>query len=356
MTDNSAAEQAAPPAQATPAGHATPDGQSTPGEQSSPATPASNKPTRWYDSRRVRITFMALFLAATFLVVAKSVDVAEFTAAFRKMNPWWFLAAFFAAMPAWLGAAIPIVVFSPPGSGVTVRGATLTQVASSFVGVATPAGLGPIALTVRYLQKCGLTTAQALTANILTQLVQFIVSLVVVVVALVFTGMSPNLKVPWGTVGLVAGAVLLAVALVMLVPKWRAWIRTQVTTLWSRVYPEAVWALHHPRQLTIALGGAALQTLADVSSFLFAVLAFGTHVNWWKAAAIYLIFKTLGGLMPSPGGVGTVEASLAGGLRLIGVPAAEGVTIGVGYRLATFYAPIPLGFAAFRYLQRKQMV
>lgn len=318
------------------------------------ATPAPAKPAHWYSSKRARIIFMVVFLAATIAIVAKSIDPKQFADAMEKMNPWWFLASFFAAMPSWLGAAIPIAVFSP--KKVSLRGLTLTQVASSFVGVATPAGLGPIALTIRYLTKNGLTSAQAIAANLLTQLCQFIVSVVVVIGAIVITGTDPKVKIPWHTVGLVALGVLAVVVVIFVVPRWRTWVVTEAKTIWDRTYPQAVWALKHPKQLGIALAGSALQTVADVTSFLFAVMAFGTHVDWFKAAAVYLIFKTLGGLLPSPGGVGTVEASLAAGLALVGVPAAQGVTIAVGYRLATFYAPILIGYIAFRYMQRKQMI
>lgn len=317
-------------------------------------TPAPAKPTRWYSTKRARVIFMVVFLAATIAVVATSINPKQFAEAMEAMNPWWFLASFFAAMPSWLGAAIPIAVFSPVR--VSLRGLTLTQVASSFVGVATPAGLGPIALSIRYLTKHGLTAAQAIAANVLTQLCQFVVSVLVVVGALIATGTDPHVTIPWHTVGWVALGVVALVVVILAVPRWRRWTSSELKAVWNRTYPEAVWALKHPKQLGIALAGSALQTLADVTSFLFAVLAFGTHVDWWKAAAVYLVFKTLGGLLPSPGGIGTVEASLAAGLALVGVPAAQGVTIAVGYRLATFYAPIVIGYIALRYLQRKQMI
>ncbi len=333
----------------------------SPGSSGSGGSSATNSttekaPTKWYNKGWARFLFTAVFMAVAVYVVAKSVNPGEIEDALKKTNPWWLIACFFAAMPAWLGAAIPVVVFSPPDKNVSVQGVTLAQVAASFVGVAAPAGLGPIALTIRYLTKNGLTTAQALAANILTQLVQFMVSLVVVVGAIIVTGLNPDLHVPWRTVGLVLLGLLAALMLVVLVKRWRDWLISSSESLWDRIYPEAVWALKHPKKLSVALGASILQTVADVSSFLFAILAFGAEVNWWKAAATYLIFKTIGGMMPSPGGIGTVEASLAAGLAMVGVPTAQGVTIAVGYRIATFYAPIILGYIAFRYMERKKMI
>ena len=317
---------------------------------------ARQAPPKWHATRAARFALAALFIGATIYVVAKSVDPAQFAEALKKMNPWWFLASFVAAMPAWLGAAIPIKVFSPPGSKVSLRDLTLVQVASSFVGVATPAGLGPLALSMSYLTKAGVSSARALAANILAQISQFLVSAVVVVFALVTTGMSPDVKIPWQTVEKVALVVLVVLALLALVTKWRNWVLNEARTFWDRTKPEIVFAASHPKQLLIALGGAVLQTTADVSSFLFAILAFGGHADWAKAAAVYLIFRTLGGLLPSPGGMGTVEASLTAGLRWIGFSTAQGVMIATGYRLATFYAPILLGWAALTYLRKKQLV
>jgi uncharacterized protein (TIRG00374 family) len=54
----------------------------------------------------------------------------------------------------------------------------------------------------------------------------------------------------------------------------------------------------------------------------------------------------LGTLPLTPGGLGFVEAGLTGTLALAGVPAGAAVVATLGYRLVSFWLPIPAGAVA----------
>ena len=53
-----------------------------------------------------------------------------------------------------------------------------------------------------------------------------------------------------------------------------------------------------------------------------------------------------------PGGLGAVEAVLAGGLTAVGIPAAQAIPAVLIFRLATFWLPIPVGWVSYLVLQR----
>jgi len=57
--------------------------------------------------------------------------------------------------------------------------------------------------------------------------------------------------------------------------------------------------------------------------------------------------------VPTPGGVGTVEAALAAGLGTVaGLNPGVAFSVAVLFRVLTYWLRIPLGWAAMRGLQR----
>ena len=67
----------------------------------------------------------------------------------------------------------------------------------------------------------------------------------------------------------------------------------------------------------------------------------------------YLLSSSAGAVVPTPGGIGPVEAALTGGLSIAGIPPAVAVSAAVVFRLVTFWLPVPLGWLALRHMQRK---
>ena len=318
-----------------------------------PTTPTP-KSQKWWQKRPAKILIAVLFVAIVVFVVSLSIKPEEFEKAFKDMQPLWFIAAFAIGTLTWVGAAIPMKVFAP--IEVPFRDALLTQVASSFVGVVAPAGLGALALSIRFLTKRGMQTSQAVATMILMELSQFLTSFILVLAAIFLVGVDPDIKIPWHIVGWVAFGVLVVALLALAIPKSRNWIFTQVKSVWTKAYPQAVWAFKHPKSLGLAMFGALLQTLSFAGAFMFSLLAFGATVDFWKVGAAYLVSNTLGSMIPVPGGVGSIEATLTVGMTAIGVSAAVALSAAVTFRLATFYLQIPIGWVAFEYMQRKKMI
>jgi len=97
--------------------------------------------------------------------------------------------------------------------------------------------------------------------------------------------------------------------------------------------------------------------LFDYLCLLFCVRAVGAHP---RPALILLAYAVAGviGLVPiTPGGIGIVEASLAGFLALAGLTGAEAVLATLAYRLVSYWLPMlagPIAYGAFRYRYRGQ--
>ena len=97
--------------------------------------------------------------------------------------------------------------------------------------------------------------------------------------------------------------------------------------------------------------------LFDYLCLLFCVRAVGAHP---RPSLILLAYAVAGviGLVPiTPGGIGIVEASLAGFLALAGLDGAQAVLATLAYRLASYWLPMlagPVAYGAFRHRYRDQ--
>jgi uncharacterized protein (TIRG00374 family) len=83
------------------------------------------------------------------------------------------------------------------------------------------------------------------------------------------------------------------------------------------------------------------------------VRALGGTVPVASVAVVYLTGSALGSIVPTPGGLGAVEAALSAGLRATGLAGAVAVSSVLLFRLLTFWLPVPAGWAALRYLERE---
>ncbi len=100
--------------------------------------------------------------------------------------------------------------------------------------------------------------------------------------------------------------------------------------------------------------GNIVLTLGYVFAFDAALTAFGAHVSLIDVAIVYLVGNTVGAMAPTPGGLGAIEVALVTGLTTTAsVPAAIATSAVVLFRVATYWARIPLGWLAMRYMQKR---
>ena len=75
-------------------------------------------------------------------------------------------------------------------------------------------------------------------------------------------------------------------------------------------------------------------------------------VQFVSVAIVYLTGSAIVSAVPTPGGLGAVEAALSAGLTAAGLPGITAVSAVLLYRTVTFWLPVPLGWVALTYLQR----
>lgn len=298
-------------------------------------------------------TLLTIFLTTVAVVVVlTSINVDEITDAVSESDWRWSLVAFGLGLLTLFGAGLAFVAFSPVR--LPVWRATLVQTAATFVALAAPAGIGPAALNLRMLTRRGVSTSLAAATVALVQVSQFVVTILLLLGLSVASGTQQASPLPASPqMFLAIGILALLVASTLLVPAVRAWVASKTLPMLRQTWPRLIEVVGQPRRLALAFGGNVLMTMGYVLAFDAALQAFGQDVSLVQVALLYLAGNTAGSLVPTPGGLGTVELALTTGLTSVGINAGVAVSVAFLFRALTFWLRIPIGWAAMRYLQRK---
>ena len=71
---------------------------------------------------------------------------------------------------------------------------------------------------------------------------------------------------------------------------------------------------------------------------------------------VQLVGNTLGMAVPTPGGLGAVEAALTAGVSTLGVGATTAVTAVLVFRIVSFWLPILPGWVMWTQLQKRDLL
>ena len=296
----------------------------------------------------IAVAFIAVF------VVVSSLNFNDLVSTMKSANPWWMAASAALACLIWVGSAVPLMALSP--EKLRFGDTLIAQVAASIITVVAPAGVGPAALNLRYLRKRRVPTAAAVTTVTLMQISQALITIILLLLVMVSAGSSLSVSLPYGTILAVVAVVMLAVGVIMAVPKVRRWIWAKIEPTWQQVYPRLLWIIGQPRRLAAVVAGNLLMNIGYVGAFWTAMVAMGGSLNFSTVAITYLTANAAGSFIPSPGGIGTVETALTSGLTVAGVSSSVAIATALLYRLVTFYGRIPFGWLAMKYMERKDLI
>ena len=253
----------------------------------------------------------------------------------------------------YLGATLSLSGFVPGRLSFTHT--LLAQLAGSFVTLVTPAAVGGAALNIRYLQRRKIPAPVAVASVGVWQVASFVLHVLLLIVFVAVTGAARGHSFrPPTWIYFVLAAIAVVALGVLAVPAGRRLLRARLVPTLGQVLPRLAEVAQQPLKLAEGIGGALLLTLSYLLCLDVCVQAFGGSVSVASVAVVYLTGSAVGSLVPTPGGLGAVEAALAAGLRATGLPGAIAVSSVLLFRLLTFWLPVPAGWAALRYLERRQ--
>ena len=298
---------------------------------------------------------VAILLAALYFVITAlaGIGIDTIVQELEEADTGWLIAALL---------VVPLVPFALAFS--TIGAATMPlrlgpvvalEYGIQFIALAVPSSAARVAVSVRFFQKQGAPTTQALTIGLVDSVFGFIIQVLLIVTILLsglasldlsFTGFDID---PNGTLLVIAG-VFLVVAIVVALTVRR--IRTLIGAKLAEARP-ALAVLRSPTKIAQLLGGNFVAQLLLAIVLGLTVEAFGQSASLAELLLVNTFVSLFAGIMPIPGGIGVSEAAISFCLTAIGIPSDTSVAIAVVYRLLTFYLPPVWGGFAMRWLKRQ---
>ncbi|MER5596564.1 lysylphosphatidylglycerol synthase domain-containing protein [Streptomyces sp. NPDC002265] len=268
----------------------------------------------------------------------------------------WLLAAAGATCLTWVAAA-----FTRQGALVERlprRRLLLTQFAAGAANHLLPTGLGASAVNLRFMTVCGVPLARSSAALALYLLAESVGRLgLLAALLLAFPhALRVGTLLPHGALGplLWAAGGVVAVAAVVLATIRR--LRNAVLSFLRTALGEA-HSVHTRPARAFALWGGSLAFPALQATGLAAVgQALGLPVPPTHIAVAYLAATVAVALVPTPGGLGSVDAALIVALVAAGGPVAVTTAVVLAYRIITVWLPLLPGALTLGALVRLKVI
>ncbi|MFI7407665.1 YbhN family protein [Streptomyces sp. NPDC049627] len=268
----------------------------------------------------------------------------------------WLLAAACATCLTWVAAAVTrqgAVVDRLPKLRLLV-----TQFAAGSANHLLPTGLGASAVNLRFMTVCGLPLARSSAALALYLLAESVARVGLLAALLIAFPDALRLGplLPEGAGGpllLVIGAVAAVVVAVFACVRR---LRTAVLSFLRTALGEARSVHTRPSRALALWGGSLAFPVLQASGLVLVGLALGLDVPPTHMALAYLAATVAVALVPTPGGLGSVDAALVVALVAAGGPVAVATAVVLAYRIITVWLPLLPGALTLGALVRWKVI
>jgi putative heme transporter len=268
----------------------------------------------------------------------------------------------------WLLAAVTATCLTWVAAAVTRQGALVerlprrrllaTQFAAGAANHLLPTGLGATAVNLRFMTVCGVPPARSSAALALYMLAQFVarIGLLLVMLIALPDALRIGPLVPDAAVGpllLGAGAVVCAAVTVLLLVRR---LRTVVLSFLRTALGEARSVHARPTRALALWGGALSFPMLQAAGLAAVGRALGLPVPPLHIVLVYLAATAAVAVIPTPGGIGSVEAALIVALVAAGGPVAVATAVVLAYRIITVWLPLLPGALTLGALVRLKVI
>jgi uncharacterized membrane protein YbhN (UPF0104 family) len=272
----------------------------------------------------------------------------------------WVVMAFVLAQLAYVASAVE-GIGSVPGPLPFGR-AVAVEVAKAFSALA--GGTAAVFATrVRFYQQQGYDATVALSSGAIMTASSWIAITVLFLVSLPFAWGSIHLEATPQSGGdsklvwiILAVVVLVAIVagVALAVPRLRRLaaekMRPKARDIWGNLKQVA----SSPRKLVLLVGGSVGSELLVAMALSVSLRAFDDHLRLPVLIVVITLAGIIGGISPSPGGMGVVEAGMILGLTAAGVSEADATAAVFIQRLFTSYLPPIWGWATLVWMRKRE--
>lgn len=269
-----------------------------------------------------------------------------------QANWWWGVGAVFLTILTYIGAAFSVEGFVP--EKLHFWRTFQAQWAAAFATLVSPPTLGSFGVNLRYLQKSGLHPALAAASIGVSQVMAFVMHILLVLGVGVIAGSQREVELAPPAWAIIVGIVFIAILILLFIlPITRHWAQKRIRPILSQVGPRLLTLAQTPAKLARGIAGFILLNMGYCFALYACVQAFGGGAGWAAVAIVYLVGATVGQVAPTPGGLGAVEAALTAGLAGVGVSGDIALSAVLLFRIFTFWLPTVPGWFCFNDMLKK---
>jgi uncharacterized membrane protein YbhN (UPF0104 family) len=243
-----------------------------------------------------------------------------------------------------LGASLRPLRFGP---------VLMLQFAIRFIALAVPSSAARIALSVRFFQRSGAPTSEAIAIGAIDSVSGFVIQAVILTIIALANLVTLDLAVldlpDLSGKLLILGAVVVVILVVaaVFVPRIRRLIAPHLAEART-----AARVLREPVKLLELFGGNMASQLMLAVVLGLCLRAFGQQVTMAELLVANTLTSLLSGIVPVPGGIGVSEATMTTLLVAMGIPQSPALAATLTFRIITFYLPPAWGVLSMRSLKR----
>jgi uncharacterized protein (TIRG00374 family) len=273
----------------------------------------------------------------------------------------------------WVAPIVIVTLLGTVGGAMSLSGsvtrpialgeATIVMFGQSFLNRFTPMNAGGMAMRIRYLQKGGTDGTVATAAIGLTSAASGVLQAVFFVFFVVVASADPTGGLSVKSSGLdlsivtvFAVAVLIAGVVLAVSPKIRNAVVGFVKSTITKIRTDFGELARRPSKLSLLFGGQALAKLSTILAFVWSCRAFDVDLAFVELGALYMVANTVASAVPTPGGVGAIEAALVFMLTSAQVDDPTAWAVVVLFRLINYWFPTIPGYLALKVSERRQLV
>jgi uncharacterized membrane protein YbhN (UPF0104 family) len=239
--------------------------------------------------------------------------------------------------------------------------AVAVEVANAFSALA--GGTAAVFATrVRFYQRQGYDASVALSSGAIMATASWLAIAVLALVSLPFAWgnihfeVTPqsggNSKLVWVILAVVV-LVAVAAGLLLAVPRLRRMAADKARPKIRDIMGNLKAVASSPLKLVLLVGGSVGSELLVAMALSVSLRAFGDHLNLPTLYVVIFLAGIIGGISPSPGGMGVVEAGMILGLTAAGVTEADATAAVFIQRLFTSYLPPIWGWATLVWMRKR---
>ncbi len=234
--------------------------------------------------------------------------------------------------------------------------ASMVQLAASFMSKILPGGIGGTSLNAKYLTRAGMDPADA-TAVIAAQgVIGFIMFSIPLALFLFLSGqgLSKLIHIKFRLAYFVMFAIVMLIVTIVLatISSVRKWLFEKLLRFISSIRDVSTPS----RELVLAALSSFAVTLSYIACLYASFRVLGVQLGITSAIFIYATAVIAKSAVPTPGGLGPLEAAMIATMVALGAGREAAFSTVIVYRLATFWLPIPFSLLAYKYITKKQLI